>query len=199
MSALAIRCPLCGSDNLFPAKYAGRTLSCSHCGESLPVVSAEDPQVPTSAQTPATPQVVAETTPRATGMRRLTKAFCHGLCILCFLVIGLVGGGWAGIALASQAAIGGSVLAVITCPIGAFIGLWLAVDWMGHGRIDGQLSVILARNVSRHGQRSVLLGFQQRELLLPFNGRSIGVERMVGGVPLRGRRRIAARFLQHDY
>src|SRR5687768_16015202 len=97
MKSLAVRCQLCGNDNLFPLKYAGRTLSCSHCGESLSVVSNGETQPLTAAP------ISADGSPRETGLRRLTKAISFMLAMLCVLALGVIGGGWAGIWLALQA------------------------------------------------------------------------------------------------
>jgi hypothetical protein len=127
MKSLAIRCRLCGNDNLFPLKYAGRTLSCSHCGESLPVSRSEaSPVLAMSATRPS------ETHLRETGLRRLTKAICFGLCMLCFLVLGGLGGGWAGLQLAFRLGFLGYILSWVTCPAGGLIGLWLT-RWLGQG------------------------------------------------------------------
>lgn len=125
MKSLAIRCPLCGNDNIFPKKYAGRTLSCSHCGESLPVES--------SAASPMRGDATGrDSAVRETGLRRLNRAICHGLCLLCFLVVGLIGGGWAGIELAEHSAHLNGLVALATCPLGAIVGFFL-FRWIGQG------------------------------------------------------------------
>jgi len=123
MKSLAIRCPLCGHDNLFPVKYAGRTLSCAHCGESLPV--AADQGRPVVADSPASAH-------RESGLRRLNRAICYGLCLLCVLVAGIIGGGWAGIVFADRWGFLGGLVVWISCPAGAFFGFLLA-RWIGHG------------------------------------------------------------------
>lgn len=127
MKSLAICCPLCGNDNIFPTKYAGRTLSCSHCGESLPVTSADTAPVLTN----PTP-VSQDSAPRETGLRRLNRAVCHGLCLICFLVVGVIGGGWGGVELAQHSAHLNGLVALATCPIGAIVGFFLS-RWIGQG------------------------------------------------------------------
>ncbi len=127
MKSLVIRCRLCGNDNLFPVKYAGRTLSCAHCGDSLPVSAADGSPilaeaVPARSENPA----------RETGLRRLARAICFGLCMICFLVLGAIGGGWVGLQLALKFGLLAYVILVVTCPVGGLIGLWLA-KWLGQG------------------------------------------------------------------
>ena len=65
------------------------------------------------------------TSRRETGMRRLMRAICYGLCVLCCLVLGAAGGGWAGIELAFRLGVLGYLIALVTCPAGGFLGLWL--------------------------------------------------------------------------
>lgn len=127
MESLVIRCRLCGNDNLFPVKYAGRTLSCSHCGESLPVATSDAAPV-VAVQSPAAQDAHG----RETGLRRLTKALSFGLCMLCLLILGAIGGGWAGLLLAARFGFLAFVVSLFTCPAGGFFGLWLA-RWLGQG------------------------------------------------------------------
>ncbi|MCA9069391.1 MAG: hypothetical protein KDA84_10730 [Planctomycetaceae bacterium] len=129
MKSLAICCPLCGSDNIFPTKYAGRTLSCSHCGESLPVKSGKADPVLAKAEPAPTSR---DSAPRETGLRRLNRAICHGVCLLCFLVVGVIGGGWGGVELAQHSAHLNGLVALATCPIGAILGFFLS-RWIGQG------------------------------------------------------------------
>jgi hypothetical protein len=126
MESFVIRCRLCGNDNLFPVKYAGRTLSCSHCGEAAPVASDASPviAVPATAST--------ETQPRETGLRRLTKALSFGLAMLCLLILGALGGGWAGLTMAPKFGFFEKLVAWFTCPAGGVFGLWLS-RWLGQG------------------------------------------------------------------
>ncbi len=126
MQPLSIRCPVCGNENLFPPQYAGRTLSCSHCGEPLPVSG--DKSGPAAQAVSTKP----ETSQRETGLRRLMRFLCHGLCIVCCLVLGAAGGGWAGIELAFRLGVLGYVIALVTCPAGGFLGLWVG-RWLGRG------------------------------------------------------------------
>ncbi len=127
MQPLSIRCPLCGNENLFPPQYAGRTLSCAHCGERLPVAAPGQgtvalPAGSTQTQSPA----------RETGLRRLMRAICSGFCLVCCLVLGAAGGGWAGIELAFRVGVLGYLIALVTCPAGGLLGLW-AGRWLGRG------------------------------------------------------------------
>ena len=126
MKSLAICCRLCGNDNLFPVKYAGRTLSCSHCGEPLPVVASDgSPVVAALAPT-------AGDAPRETGLRRLTKAISFGLCMVCLLILGAIAGGWAGLSMALKFGFLAHVVSWFTCPAGGVFGLWLS-RWLGQG------------------------------------------------------------------
>jgi hypothetical protein len=127
MKSLVARCRLCGNDNLFPVKYAGRTLSCSHCGESLPVSAADAAPV-----VAVTAPVGAEPASRETGLRRLMKALCFALCLLCFVFLGAIGGAWGGLLLAVKFGLIAYVLVFITCPVGGLIGLFLT-KWLGQG------------------------------------------------------------------
>ena len=127
MKSLAVRCPLCGHDNLFPVKYAGRMLSCAHCAEPLPVNSkGAAPVVAVAA--PAN----GETAVRESGLRRLNRALTHGLGLLCVVVAGVIGGGWLGVHLAFRWGSLGGLVAWISAPAGAFFGFLLA-RWAGQG------------------------------------------------------------------
>lgn len=127
MKSLAIRCPLCGNDNIFPTKYAGQTLSCSHCGESLPVKTSDAVPMLADASPASHDSARSET-----GLRRLNRAICHGLCLLSFLIVGVIGGGWGGVELAQHSAHLNGLVALATCPIGAFVGFFLS-RWIGQG------------------------------------------------------------------
>ncbi len=127
MKSLAICCRLCGNDNLFPVKYAGRTLSCSHCGEPLPIADADGTPV-VAVASPAT----TDSPPRETGLRRLTKAVSFGLALACLLILGAIGGGWAGLMLAVKFGFLATLVSWFTCPAGGVCGLWLS-RWLGQG------------------------------------------------------------------
>lgn len=127
MKSLAVRCPLCGHDNLFPVKYAGRKLSCAQCGESLEVAkSGAAPVIAVAA--PANGPAGAH----ESGLRRLNRALTHGLCLLCVVVGGVIGGGWLGVHLASRWGALGGLVVLAAAPAGAFFG-FLVSRWAGQG------------------------------------------------------------------
>ncbi len=125
MSAISVRCPLCGNENLFPEQFAGRTLACAHCGEELTIPQKSSPDglsPPKPSPTPALPPP----NPSRKGLLARTREFtCRRVGQAIGLILGIYGGVTAGLWFAFQQGWAGGILSIATAPIGGIIGLMI--------------------------------------------------------------------------
>lgn len=125
MSAISVRCPLCGNENLFPEQFAGRELACAHCGEELTIPSQLNADEPVPLKpTPATPQLPSNG--RKKGMLSRVREFtCRRVGQAIGLILGIYGGVTVGLWFAFQQGWAGGILSIATAPIGGLLGLMI--------------------------------------------------------------------------
>ncbi|WP_166823638.1 hypothetical protein [Thalassoroseus pseudoceratinae] len=123
MSAISIRCPLCGNENLFPEQFAGRTLACAHCGEELTLPEDSVPTTTTPTQPQTSPPLTVPNSTRKGFLSRVREFTCRRVGQAIGLILGIYGGVTAGLWFAFQQGWAGGILSIATAPIGGLIGL----------------------------------------------------------------------------